>query len=112
MPQLGRTTTLLGQGIYLAKHASYSRLAKYAVPDSLTGSKFVIVVTAAIGEICDASSHTQTTPMTLGAPIASPIPADRADTCVDVLNRDDAEIFCCFDKAQVLPQFVIEFTEM
>lgn len=77
--------------------------------------KFTIVcVQVAVGEICEVdSTHSGSQPMTLGKPILkSPIKGDRADTCVDVLDRDKAEVFCIFEKAQALPRFLIEFREV
>jgi hypothetical protein len=102
---MGRSGGLHGHGTYFAKHSSYSRNG-YAAPDPVTGHKHIIVAAVCVGEMCQTSGG-----VTMGTPLSgSPIPGDLADTSVDVMDRENAQVFCCFEE-QALSQFLITFTD-
>uniref|UniRef100_UPI00358ECBC0 protein mono-ADP-ribosyltransferase PARP12-like n=1 Tax=Myxine glutinosa TaxID=7769 RepID=UPI00358ECBC0 len=96
----GRNGTLYGKGSYFAQDSNYSKA--YSGLDTKGKSRIMFVARVLVGTFVRGQSAY------LRPPVKPPSLIDLHDSCVD--NESNPTIFVIFEKDQVYPEYVIEYT--
>ncbi|XP_078529432.1 protein mono-ADP-ribosyltransferase PARP12-like isoform X2 [Lissotriton helveticus] len=97
---LGRIGNVYGKGSYFSRDASYSH--QYC--HSITEKKSMFLARVLVGDFVKGHSSY------LSPPAKPTNPRESYDSCVD--NERNPSIYVIFDKHQIYPEYVLEYTEL